>query len=49
MPWYLAIINLELCDVAVLFGNSDFWIYEVYWDQELEELIISKAVSFWND
>jgi predicted phage-related endonuclease len=27
--WYLAITNLERCDVAVLFGSSDFRIYEV--------------------
>jgi len=47
--WYLAITNLERCDVAVLFGNSDFRIYEVYRDQELEEIIIEKAVAFWND
>jgi putative phage-type endonuclease len=47
--WYLAITNLERCDVAVLFGNSDFRIYEVYRDKELEDLIITKAASFWND
>jgi putative phage-type endonuclease len=47
--WYLAITNLERCDVAVLFGNSDFRIYEVYRDQELEELIIARALSFWED
>ena len=47
--WYLAITNLERCDVAVLFGNTDFRIYEVFRDKELEELIISKATSFWND
>ena len=47
--WYLAITNLERCDVAVLFGNSDFRIYEVFRDKELEELIISKAAAFWND
>ncbi|MCW1966049.1 lambda-exonuclease family protein [Polynucleobacter sp.] len=47
--WYLAITNLERCDVAVLFGNSDFRIYEVYRDQELEELIVSKAAAFWHD
>jgi len=47
--WYLAITNLERCDVAVLFGNSDFRIYEVYRDKELEDLIISKAAAFWND
>ena len=47
--WYLAITNLEKCDVAVLFGNSDFRIYEVYRDKELEELIIAKAAAFWMD
>jgi len=47
--WYLAITNLERCDVAVLFSNSDFRIYEVYRDKELEDLIITKAVAFWND
>lgn len=47
--WYLAITNLERCDVAVLFGNCDFRIYEVYRDKELEELIISKATAFWYD
>ena len=47
--WYLAITNLERCDVAVLFGNTDFRIYEVYRDKELEDLIISKAASFCND
>ena len=46
--WYLAITNLERCDVAVLFGNSDFRIYEVYRDKELEDLIISKVAAFWN-
>ena len=45
--WYLAITNLERCDVAVLFGNSDFRIYEVCRDKELEDLIISKAAAFW--
>jgi putative phage-type endonuclease len=47
--WYLAITNLERCDVAVLFGNSDFRIYEVYRDRELEDLIINKAAAFWVD
>jgi hypothetical protein len=47
--WYLAITNFERCDVAVLFGNSDFRIYEVYRDTELEELIVAKAAAFWNE
>ena len=45
--WYLAITNLERCDVAVLFGNHDFRTYEVYRDKELEDLIIAKAATFW--
>lgn len=45
----MAITNLERCDVAVLFGNSDFRIYEVYRDKELEDLIIAKAAAFWMD
>ena len=47
--WYLAITNLERCDIAVLFGNSDFRIYEVYRDKELEDLILEKAATFWGD
>ena len=47
--WYMAITNLNRVDLAVLFGNSDFRIYEVYRDTELEELIIAKAASFWQD
>ena len=47
--WYLAITNIDRCDVAVLFGNSDFRIYEVYRDKELEDLIVAKAATFWND
>ena len=47
--WYLAITNLERCDVAVLFGNSDFRIYEVYRDKELENLIIAKTAAFWDE
>jgi len=47
--WYLTITNLDRCDIAVLFGNSDFRIYEVYRDKKLEDLIMSKAAAFWHD
>jgi predicted phage-related endonuclease len=33
----------------VLFGNSDFRIYEIARDQALEELVIAKASTFWNE
>jgi putative phage-type endonuclease len=47
--WYMAITNLNKVDLAVLFGNSDFRIYEISRDLELESTILEKAGSFWND
>jgi putative phage-type endonuclease len=47
--WYMAITGIEQCDLAVLFGNSDFRIYEIARDLELEALVIEKAVHFWNE
>jgi len=47
--WYMAITGLEQCDLAVLFGNSDFRIYEIARDKALEEIVIQKAITFWDD
>jgi putative phage-type endonuclease len=47
--WYMAITGIEQCDLAVLFGNSDFRIYEIERDLELEALVIEKALDFWNE
>jgi putative phage-type endonuclease len=47
--WYMAITGIEQCDLAVLFGNSDFRIYEISRDLELETLVIEKALHFWNE
>ncbi|WP_353432698.1 lambda-exonuclease family protein [Polynucleobacter sp. MWH-UH23A] len=47
--WYMAITNLARVDLAVLFGNSDFRIYEITRDKDLEKLIIAKAMHFWNE
>lgn len=47
--WYMAITGIEQCDLAVLFGNSDFRIYEIARDLELETLVIEKAQHFWNE
>jgi putative phage-type endonuclease len=47
--WYMAITGIEQCDLAVLFGNSDFRIYEIERDLELEAIVIEKALHFWND
>lgn len=45
--WYLAITGLQRADLAVLFGNADFRIYEIQRDDELEEMIITRAKDFW--
>lgn len=47
--WYMSITNIDRADLAVLFGNSDFRIYFIDRDKELENLILDKAHIFWND
>jgi putative phage-type endonuclease len=47
--WYMAITGIEKTDLAVLFGNSDFRIYEIARDLALEALVIAKATTFWNE
>lgn len=44
---YLAVTGFEVADVAVLIGGSDFRIYEVPADIELQEMIIEKEARFW--
>jgi putative phage-type endonuclease len=46
--WYMAITGIDQTDLAVLFGNSDFRIYEITRDLELEELVTQKAEHFWH-
>ena len=47
--WYMALTNLNKVDLAVLFGNSDFRIYEIARDLELESTVLEKASLFWNE
>jgi putative phage-type endonuclease len=47
--WYMAITNINKVDLAVLFGNSDFRIYEIARDLELERVILQKATAFWTE
>ena len=49
VAWYQAITGIEQADLAVLFGNCDFRIYEIARDKELEKMIIQKALFFWNE
>jgi len=45
--WYLAITQIEQIDLAVLFGNSDFRIYQIHRDLAIENTLLEKAVHFW--
>jgi predicted phage-related endonuclease len=45
----MAITDIHQVDLAVLFGNSDFRIYEISRDIELENIVINKAKTFWMD
>ncbi len=46
---YMAITGIETADIGVIFGNSDFRIYQIERDQELESLVLEKAVDFWDN
>lgn len=47
--WYMAITECQAADLAVLIGNSDFRIYTIERDMELEGLILSHAQHFWHE
>jgi predicted phage-related endonuclease len=43
----MAVTGFSVSDVAVLIGGSDFRLYEVPADAELQELIIEQEAEFW--
>ncbi|QWD37657.1 hypothetical protein G6671_02410 [Polynucleobacter paneuropaeus] len=45
--WYMAITQMAQIDLAVLFGNSDFRIYQIHRDLQIEQTLLEKAVHFW--
>jgi len=47
--WYMMLTNIDRTDLAVLFGNADFRIYEISRDLELEQMVLERAVSFWEN
>jgi putative phage-type endonuclease len=44
---YLAVTALPVADVAVLIAGSDFRLYEVPADRELQEMVIDGEADFW--
>lgn len=47
--WYMMLTGINRTDLAVLFGNADFRIYEIYRDMELEQMVLQKSIEFWNN
>lgn len=45
---YMAVTGIDVADVAVLIGGSDFRIYEVPEDRELQEMLIEAEAEFWS-
>lgn len=45
---YMAIANLDACDVAVLHGGHKFAIYQLRRDRVLEESMIGQLLDWWN-
>lgn len=46
---YMTVLGATSCDVAVLIGASDFRIYTVESDPELESLLIESEADFWHN
>ena len=44
---YMAVTGFPVADVAVLIGGSDFRLYEVPSDKELQEMVIQREAEFW--
>jgi putative phage-type endonuclease len=47
--WYLMITNLDQADIAVLFGNTDFRIYNIHRDMAIEQELLERATYFWSE
>lgn len=46
---YMALTGCAHWDLAALFGNSDFRIYHLHRDQELEAMLVEEASRWWRD
>jgi putative phage-type endonuclease len=49
VAWQMAVLDIDMADIAVLIGGNDFRIYSVPRDRELEDALIEAARRFWFD
>jgi len=47
VQWYMEVTALHVADVAALIGGSDFRIYTVEADHELQQMLLDAAAEFW--
>lgn len=47
--WYMALTDCTEAHLAVLLGNSDFRVYRILKDKELETALLNAANSFWEN
>lgn len=45
---YMAVTGLVVCDVAVLISGSDFRLYEIDADDELQQILMDRESEFWD-
>jgi putative phage-type endonuclease len=46
--WYMSAADVEIWDVALLIAGSDFRIYTLHRDRELEAMLLEAASEFWH-
>lgn len=50
MQWYMFILGLPFCDIAVLVGGNKFYHYRIFKDDKfINEDVLPKVKSFWFD
>ena len=47
--WQMAVLDIDAADIAVLIGGSDFRIYSLARDRELEDALLEAGRRFWHD
>jgi putative phage-type endonuclease len=46
--WYMSSANIDLWDIALLIAGSDFRIFTLHRDRELEAMLLEAAAEFWH-
>lgn len=47
--WYQMLTGCEFWDLSALIGNGRFEVYEFRRDLDLEQMLVARAVEFWNN